>query len=456
MRGKLNLQLLQCFLSIDIVVTAGLLCAFPSGRVQQTDDPHILKYEVTRAFSARLTQTIQIENPTYQEIVAGKLWVPLIMNETSRHYATLHDCTSTAGDFTTFNDRSGNMYICWDNLTIRPGKRYEATLSYFVFSFGIRYRIDSGLIGDYDKHSDLYVKYIQPEELVQSDSPEIVSKAQSITQGIMDIHGKVSKIYDFVTSHVRYSHEEQERGALWALTNGTGDCSEYSYLFVALCRAAGIPARLNVGFGFRPSEENTTDGHMWIEYYLQNYGWVPVDPTWNIFDGTDEKHFVTMKSTPEVMPYANYFLNFTSGPNSAEVKHSQQVTLLNSPSNTFENDLLREVLAALKTEGNARYAITIGEFSGVPLFFRTDATSLDETLAASELNLQIALETWQTQPLIAHEQLLEAQSQAAEAIRKAWTLISYAFAIFIGTLMAILAATSLILRQRSKSVKQNS
>jgi hypothetical protein len=456
MHGKLDLQLLQCFLSIAIVVTAGLLCVLPSGRVQQTDDPRILKYEVTRASSARLTQTIQIENPTYQEIVGGRLLVPLILNETSRHYATLHNCTSTAGDFTTFNDSSGNMYICWDNLTIRPGQRYEATLSYFVFSFEIHYRIDSGFIGDYDKHSDLYTKYIQPEDLVQSDSPEIVSKAQSITQGIMDIHDKVSKIYGFVTSHVRYSHEEQERGALWALKNGTGDCSEYSYLFVALCRAAGIPARLNVGFGFRPSEEKTTDGHMWTEYYLQNYGWVPVDLTWNIFDGTDEKHFVTMKSTPEVMPYANYFLNFTSGPNSTEVKHSQQVTLLNSPNNTFENDLLREVQAALKTEENARHAITIGKFSGVPLFFRTDAIRLDETLAASELNMQNALETWQTQPLTAHEQLLEAQSQAAEAIRKTWTLISYAFAIFIGTLMAILAAASLVLRQRSKSVKQDS
>lgn len=456
MRKKLHCQLLRCFLSVAIVATTCLTGAFPSGRAQHTDDLRMLKYEVDDVFSGRLTQKIQVENPTYQEVVGGKLLVPVIMNETSRHYAILYDRTSTAGDFTTFNDSCGNTYICWDNLTIWPGKRYEATLSYFVFSLGIRYRIDSGLIGDYDKHSDLYVKYVQPEELVQSDSPEIVSKAQSITQGIMDIHDKVSKIYGFVTSHVRYSHEEQERGALWALKNGTGDCSEYSYLFVALCRAAGIPARLNVGFGFRPSEENTTDGHMWAEYYLQNYGWVPVDPTWHIFDGTDEKHFVTMKSVPEVMPYANYFLNFTSGPGSAEVKHSQQITLLNSPSNTFENDLLREVLAALKTEGNARYAIIIGKFSGVPLFFRTDATRLDETLAASELNMQNALETWQTQPLTAHEHILEAQSQAAEAVRKAWTLVSYAFAIFIGTLIAILAAASLALRQRSKSVKQDS
>ena len=126
-----------------------------SVNAQPAGSHNTLDYEIDRAFSGQVLHTIQLENPTGQEIVGGKLLVPLIINETSRHYAILYDRTSTAGDFTTFNDSSGNMYICWDNLTIWPRKRYEATLNYFVFSFEIRYRIDSGLIGDYDKHSDL-------------------------------------------------------------------------------------------------------------------------------------------------------------------------------------------------------------------------------------------------------------------------------------------------------------
>ncbi len=53
-----------------------------------------------------------------------------------------------------------------------------------------------------------------------------------------------------------------------------GDCNEHTVLFVALARAAGLPARtaaglvyVNGGFYY----------HAWPEVYLN--GWVAVDPT---------------------------------------------------------------------------------------------------------------------------------------------------------------------------------
>ena len=66
-------------------------------------------------------------------------------------------------------------------------------------------------------------------------------------------------------------------GAVKAAQLGKGDCTEYSDLFVALCRARNIPARVIsgyiVGFG-----ENSTK-HNWAEVYLQQFGWVPFDPS---------------------------------------------------------------------------------------------------------------------------------------------------------------------------------
>ena len=44
----------------------------------------------------------------------------------------------------------------------------------------------------------------------------------------------------------------------------------------SLCRAAGIPARTTGGwrlFG------GNFGGHFWAEFFLPNYGWIPVDPT---------------------------------------------------------------------------------------------------------------------------------------------------------------------------------
>jgi hypothetical protein len=446
----------KLFLHFSALVLIVLFASLPFTQATQTQDMSTLKNAVNSAFSGQLTQTIQLENPTSLSILRGELFVPLIVNNTLHHYVMLSNFTSSTGDPTTVNDSSGNVYACWSNLTIEPGQGFNVTLDYRVLSFAIRYVIDSQLITDYDRHSDLYQTYTQPEQLVQSDAPEIVAEARSIVEGAQGIHDMVFRIYSFVTSHVHYTSETEERGALWALVNGTGDCSEYSYLFVALCRAVGIPARVNVGFGFQGSQKSVVDGHMWAEYYLQGNGWVPVDPTWNVFDAMDERHFATMRGASEDIPYVNYFFNFSSGPDGAEVMDSQLVTLLDSPNSFRGDELAEDTLAAVKTVNEARSAVATSRFLGVPVFFGSEAARVDHDLAASELSLQEALENWQTQPQTARAQILEAQSRGEEALRGAWMLVSYVFAIFIGTLMAIIMVAYLLVRRWSNKVAKAS
>ncbi len=89
---------------------------------------------------------------------------------------------------------------------------------------------------------------------------------------------QIKKIHQYVTSHLKYVFIEESRGALWAAQSGRGDCNEYASLFVALCRAKRIPARL--AFGYSTSWTNTPR-HAWAEAYLTGYGWVPFDPSFN-------------------------------------------------------------------------------------------------------------------------------------------------------------------------------
>lgn len=65
-----------------------------------------------------------------------------------------------------------------------------------------------------------------------------------------------------------------------------GFCEHYAAAFVVLMRAAGIPARV-VG-GYQGGEINPVDGffvvrqsdaHAWAEVWLENRGWVRIDPT---------------------------------------------------------------------------------------------------------------------------------------------------------------------------------
>ena len=61
-------------------------------------------------------------------------------------------------------------------------------------------------------------------------------------------------------------------------SNPTGSCTEYTYLFIALCRANGLPARYVGGTVQRgPGTSVDTSFHRWAEVYLPPYGWVPVD-----------------------------------------------------------------------------------------------------------------------------------------------------------------------------------
>ena len=62
------------------------------------------------------------------------------------------------------------------------------------------------------------------------------------------------------------------------LQRGSGSCSEYTYSFVALCRAAGLPARYQGSVVVRGDDASIDEAfHRWAQIYLPNYGWVPVD-----------------------------------------------------------------------------------------------------------------------------------------------------------------------------------
>ena len=85
----------------------------------------------------------------------------------------------------------------------------------------------------------------------------------------------VQNIYESTQKHLTYKHLPGVSGAKRALREHIGECSEYSAIMVALCRAKGIPARIAIGHIAR--KENTE--HNWVEVYFDEYGWVTFDPT---------------------------------------------------------------------------------------------------------------------------------------------------------------------------------
>lgn len=119
------------------------------------------------------------------------------------------------------------------------------------------------------------------------------------------------RIYQYVVEALDYdfsrvTEEKPRLGALGALQNqNSAVCREFTDLFIALARAAGIPAREINGFAYtenakqRPLSIEKDILHVWPEYYDRDKKtWVMVDPTWgsttggvDYFDVLDFAHF---------------------------------------------------------------------------------------------------------------------------------------------------------------------
>jgi transglutaminase-like putative cysteine protease len=101
--------------------------------------------------------------------------------------------------------------------------------------------------------------HLEPSPLIESRDPQIKSLAKEITDGRERAWDQVEAIYDWVRANIRYEFDAELKGALAALRQGKGDCEELTSLFVALCRAQGVPAR-----------SVWVPGHCYPEFFLED------------------------------------------------------------------------------------------------------------------------------------------------------------------------------------------
>jgi transglutaminase-like putative cysteine protease len=118
-------------------------------------------------------------------------------------------------------------------------------------------------------------RYLQHETYLECDCREIQEAAKVI-------HGKddldtLRGIMAFVVSMMkRGPYDRKDRGALYALQMREGDWTEFADLFVAMCRARGIPAR--VCEGYLPDKGVEQPRYQWVEAYTDKTGWLSFDP----------------------------------------------------------------------------------------------------------------------------------------------------------------------------------
>lgn len=131
---------------------------------------------------------------------------------------------------------------------------------------------------------DSFARFLGPNERVVVDHPILEPILAEIRAAAPNGDKATTSraIYDWVVDNVEYKKVGSGWGngdTFWACTERYGNCTDFHALFISLARSEGIPARFEIGF---PVPEGRSEGkiagyHCWVEFYLPETGWFPID-----------------------------------------------------------------------------------------------------------------------------------------------------------------------------------
>jgi sugar lactone lactonase YvrE len=163
---------------------------------------------------------------------------------------------------------------------IPPGKHLELGMSVDASLFQTRFWILPDKVRSLGTiQKEIRRQYLANNSKYRINSPVVREAVRKAVGSETNPYWIARKIYQYVLNKLDYSLQGGWDPVPLLLERGTGSCSEYTFVLIALCRAAGVPARY-VGGVVTRGDDAFVDNvfHRWAEVYLPGYGWIPVDP----------------------------------------------------------------------------------------------------------------------------------------------------------------------------------
>lgn len=234
----------------------------------------------------------------------AQLWIPYPVTD---EYQIISDIKidgdyAESGVYTDRTYQTPMLYARWEK---------GAKSRKLNFSFGVQRReIIRGDLPDREVSWNAadYALYLAPTRLGPVDG-QVKALADKITDGRKAVLEKARALYDWTVENTYRDPKTRGCGVGDVdrlLKEPGGKCADISSIFVALARAAGVPAREIFGIrqGKKPVEDISTWQHCWAEFYLPGHGWVPVDPA-------DVRKMMLVQnlklSDSKTVEYRNYF-----------------------------------------------------------------------------------------------------------------------------------------------------
>jgi transglutaminase-like putative cysteine protease len=222
--------------------------------------------------------TVEVDLSAQSKGEEARLWLPYPVSDADQLISDVR----ISGDYA-----SAAVYTDRENGTPMLAARWDKTAASRKLSFSFAVERQEVRRRDLPAtesawNSADFALYLQPTRLGPTGG-EVKKLADQITRGQTSVLGKARAIYDWVCENMYRDPATRGCGAgdvCILLVRPGGKCADISSVYIALARAAGVPAReiFGIRLGRKVEENISTWQHCWVEFYLPGTGWVPVDP----------------------------------------------------------------------------------------------------------------------------------------------------------------------------------
>jgi len=180
-----------------------------------------------------------------------------------------------------FTDQWGQKCAHFAFKDVEAGREVSAVMTVEAEVRKVRWYVDPDKVGRLeDVPEDIRKAYTQDSSKLVIGDPLIQKAVKEAVGEERNPYWMARKITKYIQDKMHYELAGGWNVAPTVLARGSGSCSEYTFVMMAMCRAAGLCARYAGSVVVRGDDASRDDVfHRWVEVYLPNYGWVPVDPS---------------------------------------------------------------------------------------------------------------------------------------------------------------------------------
>ncbi len=153
-----------------------------------------------------------------------------------------------------------------------------ARQNFVVTSCGLECEIWKDYVMSYrEKDRMLYKTYTRADEIIPSNKKAVLDLLPQIIFQVKNPYRQAELVFDYFVANYSVLPKLRNGDAdpLDLIKRKKGDAYDFAVLYAALLRAAGVPCRMLSGVLIDADKHSRN--HWWNEFYLEDYGWVPVD-----------------------------------------------------------------------------------------------------------------------------------------------------------------------------------